>query len=105
MCDMPHSYVRHASFTCRQYSHSSTACHSLSHLFCKQEYNEDKDRTTISGLPHTMMDSLLRQHFAAQAPSSYSGFTKPFFAPQAVDDTGCPMIEVDPLVSHFHASV
>jgi len=52
-----------------------------------------------------MMDSLLRQHFAAQAPSSYSGFTKPFFAPQAVDDTGCPMIEVDPLVSHFHASV
>ena len=48
----------------------------------------------MAGMPHTMMDSLLRHHFAAQTTSSYSGGAKPFFAPQAVDDTGRPLIEV-----------
>jgi hypothetical protein len=40
-----------------------------------------------------MVDALLRHHFVAQAPTHCNG-AKPFYAPQAVDDMGRPLIEV-----------
>ena len=68
-------------------------------MLAMQEYYEDQDAEddkALTGLPHTMIDSLLRFKFQKQRPSYFLGAAgaKPVRAPQAVDDSGRPLIEV-----------
>ena len=64
-------------------------------LYCSGGKNDD-DAKALTGLPHTMIDSLLRFKFQKQKPSYFLGSAgaKPVRAPQAVDDAGRPLIEV-----------